>query len=99
MNLETNGPNSKIETLDSEEFISIDEALSKVSTKPLDRFQKIAIFSMLLGITNFDWFFFNTPYLGKQNDQQCLLPGFEVWINEGVSEECTVDYICSNPEI
>ena len=28
-----------------------------------------------------------------------MLPGYEVWENQGDRKECTIDYICAHPEI
>ena len=45
-------------TKSDSEYLTYDEALSKVSKKPLDRFQLIMGATIMCGITSFDWILF-----------------------------------------
>ena len=47
---------------------------------------------MLLGVTSYDWLFFNLPFLGKQNQQLCQFQGDETW----TTRNCTTENICAN---
>ena len=43
--------------------MNIDEALEVVSKVPIDKFQKRAGLLLLMGITSYDWLFFNLASL------------------------------------
>ena len=73
--------------------MGIEEALEVVSHRPIDTFQKRAGVLLLLGITSYDWLFFNLPFLGKQNQQLCKFGDLdETWTRTN----CTIEIICAN---
>lgn len=77
------------------DFLDFDQALSKVCSKPCDRFQWIAAIGILLGITSFDWILFAMQFLEKMPNYLCLYDENTFSDNW---QECDREKICQDIE-